>query len=450
MSNELTPVTHEKSTEMKWAEVVLFLTDASFLDNRKVSQWAEYFSTVTIAAKSQRPANLSDSITWYCYKEEQSRAEVWNVLADSSQKQWILFLVDDEIVRFGSLPEEHSIGSDKWPPVLIRHKKPGKDRQFYHMRMVNTSLSENGNIFAGKNLTDCTQFVRENEIELANQPVIVERKSCPIEHINIDEELSVKTNAPKLYLVQGERYIKEKKYVRAAAQYRQLLKKDKLLPFDRLAGVNGLASCLTEQHKWKKALVLAKESLKAESLQSLPYLIQFRIHELKKEWRKAHDILHQYYQRISLHSRANFDRKIEEGKTLVRLANVSLKDGNRKQAADYFDKLFSYKREEIDRSVLKKVLVLSIELENYERSVSLFERLLGKRLPDDLEQEHLEELDDYMTMFMQREWYEYVSNVYAKLHNAFPENRSYKRRLIVTLTKTNRLDKAKKMVANIV
>ncbi|WP_138430765.1 tetratricopeptide repeat protein [Fodinibius saliphilus] len=450
MNNELAPVAPQGNSGMEWAEVVLFLSDMSYLDNRKLSQWAEQFAHVTVAGKAERPEEITDGIDWYRYEEESVRSEVWNTILDKVRKNWVLFVEDDETVRLSSFPDKHSLSDRTWTPTLIRQEKEDRSRQFYQMRLINAAANNGSNIFSGRNLPDSTQYIRGHDIELSNHPIIIERESNPISHIDIDEELSVKEYSPKLYLVQGERYFNEKKYVRAAAQYRQLLKMEKLLPYDRLAAVNGLASCLTEQHKWTNAMTLAEESLKAESLQSLPYLIKYRIFELKKEWGKAHETLSQYYRRFSLYSRANFDRNIDEEKTLVSLANVALKSGDRKAAAGYFENLFSFKRGDIDRSLLKKVLVMSVELDDYERSVYLFERMFGDKLPDKLDAQGREELEEIMTLFMSRKWHEYVSQVYTKLHNAYPEDSTYKRRLIVTLTKTNRLDKAKSMVANIV
>lgn len=96
------------------------------------------------------------------------------------------------------------------------------------------------------------------------------------------------------------------------------------------------------------------------------------------------------------------------------------------------------------------MLLLSIELDDYDRSTNLFEQLFKERLPHNLDEEGQGELDKIMTLFMEREWYDYVSKVYNNLHDAHPQNRSYKRRLIVTLTKTNRLDRAKTMLGSMV
>lgn len=446
MNNELTPVLHQKSTDLKWVEVVLYLSDTAKLDRKKVRQWADQFSRVTVAAVGERPETLPDNVTWHSFKADCVRSEVWNALLEGAQKEWVLFIEDDEYIRFSSFPDERSINEKKWAPALIKHYKNGITRQIYQTRLVNATTG----IFEGRELPDCTRYIRENNIVLSNYPIIIERETNPTQHIDIDEELSIKRYSPKLYLVQGERYFNAKKYVHAAAQYRQVLKEEKLLPFDRLGAVNGLASCLAEQHKWTNAITLAKESLNAELFQSLPYLIQFKIHELRKEWYKAYEIMCKYHEHYSLHSRASFDKIIDEEQTLVDLAHMALRTGNRREAANYFDKFFTFKRGDVDRSLLYKVLVLSIELNDFERSVSLFESLFKKKLSDKLDEKDQEELNDIMTMFMKRKWYEYVSEVYTKLNQSYPENRIYKRKLIVALTKTNRLDKAKTMLANIV
>jgi hypothetical protein len=413
--------------------------------------WSTYFADLTVAGTGRAPDNLPADVNWYSYDEQESRAEVWNNLIQRCEVPWVFFLEDDEQLRFSSFPSRPMVDEQQWIPAIIQNNRQGAVHQYYHTRLVNTTALQSQRVFEGYNLPDATHYIRSNEIDLVSNPIIIERESNPFAHIDTDEELSQKAQSPRLYLVQGRRYFQDKKYVRAAAQFRQLLKKEKLLPFDRLAAVNGLASCLTEQHKWEKALSLCEQSLTAESLQRLPYLIQFRIHELRKEWQKAFEALKQYYDRLSLDSRASFDRQIDEEKTLVNLANVALKNGNRARATAYFEELFTFKRDNADRDLLEKALLLSIELNDFKRSVYLFERLYSDLLPPhQMDQEYREEIDEVMTMFMNQEWYEYVSGIYNKLHNAYPDDREYKRKFIVTLTKTNRLDKAKKMVANIV
>jgi tetratricopeptide (TPR) repeat protein len=451
MESGLRSVSQQNSNELDWITGVFFLSDREFLDLGKVKQWNRYFGELIIAATGDAPNYLPEEVRWYTYDSGVGRTHVWNTIITNENAGWFLFIEDDEQLRFSSFPKKPALDEKQWAPAIIKQENDEGEHQFYQMRLINSSCVEEGCVFSGYNLPDATDFVRSQDIELMNKPILIERESNPHEYIDVDKELSLKNYAPKLYLVQGKRNMENKKYVRALAQFRQLLKKEKLMPFDRLAGVNGMASCMAEQHKWEKALSLTRQSLEAESLQRLPYLIQFRIHELRKEWAKAVDALEHYYDRLSLFSRANFDQKLDEEKTLVHLAEVSLKAGQRAQATDYLEKLFTFKRGDADPALLEKALLLSIDLNDYKRSVYLFERMFGDLLPpNDMDEEHREEIDEVMTMFMKQEWFDYVSSIYKRLHKAYPDHSEYKRKLIVTLTKTNRLDQAKKMVGNIV
>ncbi|MCW9705349.1 tetratricopeptide repeat protein [Fodinibius salsisoli] len=450
MESGISSISDGENTRSDWLTGVLFLSDSAFYNTKKLRQWQGYFSELIVAGKGEAPQSLPEGVRWYQYDAESSRSKVWNTITEKVTGSWALFLEDDEQLQFSSFPNAQSLDKTEWAPAIINIQRNSTTHHYYQMRLVNVSMDE-GHIFQGHQLADATEFVRSNKINLSSKPIIIERDTSLYSHIDIEEELSLKKQAPKLYLVQGNRYLKAKKYVRASAQFRQLLKQEKLLPFDRLAAVNGLASCLAEQHKWERALSLCTQSLEAESLQRLPYLIQFRIHELRKQWQRAFEVLKQYYDRLALFSGASFDRKIDEEKTFVNLANVALKAGRRAKANEYFDKLFTFKRGNSDRAMLEKALMLSIELDDFERSTYLFEQMFGDQLPpNEMEEGIREEIDEVMTLFMTQNWYGYVSTVYKKLYDAHPGDQVYKRKLIVSLTKTNRLEQAKKMVANII
>ena len=79
--------------------------------------------------------------------------------------------------------------------------------------------------------------------------------------------------------------------------------------------------------------------------------------------------------------------------------------------------------------------------------MDLFERLFADSLPDKLDESGEEELSEIMDLFMKRQWYEYVAGVYSQLYEACPGNGTYRRKLIVTYTKTDRLNQAREMVA---
>ena len=432
------------SRSFEWAELVFFLSDMQYLDREKIADWNQRFAKLTVAGPQQRPPKLDASINWYCYNTERLRSSVWNELIADAGNEWLMFVEDDESIRFEEFPGKEAVHAKRWIPALILNNKEQSLEQYYQMRLVHSS---HAGLFDGGDLPDCTRYIRQNNIDLSEKALLIDRSSNPNDHVETDNELSLQEYAPQLYLILGRQYFDDGKYVRAAAQYRQLLKKEKLLPFDRIGAVNGLASCMAEQYKWQKALTLARESIDAEPQQCLPYLIQFKIHELNKQWSKAYEMLKNYYERFQFSSRANFDRSIGEEETVLMLANIALKAGKKQAASDLFEELFTLKRGSVDRSFLRQVLLLSIELSDHERSVYFFKQLFSKEQLQELDETKEKALNDFMSMFMKEGWYEHVADVYRELYAQQPQSQEYKRRLIVALTKTNKMERARELIA---
>ncbi|MTI86455.1 MAG: hypothetical protein FH748_00650 [Balneolaceae bacterium] len=429
-----------------WADLVVYLSDSKNLNVSQLTEWETIFHSVKVAGAGERPSQLPEQLSWHSYDEEATKVEVWNQLIMEAKSDWILFVEDDENIRFLDFPTIDNINENEWPPALILHDLKEKQKQYYQIRFVPKSA---GKVFDGKDLADCTRYITENEIGLSNIPILLVRESNPVEHIKPSDELTLKSYAAQLYLVQGEQYFKEGKYVHAAAQYRQLLKSEKLLPFDRLAAVNGMASCMAEQYKWPKAIALAKKSLDAEPFQSIPYLIKYKIYQLQKKWDEAYKWLAKYYDRINLYSRANFDVSISMEETLVNLAKLALKAKLREEATELLNELFDLKNGEVEPEFLQQLLILSVELSDYDKSVFFFKKIFNDEIEQGLDDSQNKELNDYMTMFMQNEWYEFVYKIYSRLYNEHPEEDEYKRRLIVVSIKTNRVEQARKLAAKV-
>jgi hypothetical protein len=429
------------------ADLAIFLTDLTYLKEEALERYGMFFNKVMIAAPGERPEDLNANIEWFSYEEDQYRSEIWNTLVAKADSEWLIFIEDEEKLKLDEVPDLKDLSKNIWAPTLLIQQKEDKQVQFYQLRMVNTQW-EGETLFTGLNLPDCTKFFVDHEIALTEKALVVERESYPFGHVDTEEELSIKDFSPQLYLVEGDRLFKEHKYVFAAAQYRQILKKERLIPFDRLAAVNGLASCLAEQYKWDKAVSLAEKSIEAEPFQGLPYLIKFKISQLNKQWEQALDALtkyyeHRYYERMNLYSKASFDVSLNLEGVLVTLADLCRKAGQKEQASDYLEELFSLKNGEMDSSFIHQLLVLSIELSDYQKSVFFFQKLYGDHIPLTINEKQRTELNDYMDMFMKKEWYGFVRDVYDDLHHAYPQDDEYRRRLIVTLIKTDNVEQAR-------
>lgn len=480
----------ETADDVSWVELVLYLTDIRHLDPKKLHRWSGLFHKISVAAPVIRPGSVPGTIRWHMYSKGDGRSEIWDRFLSDAGGEWVLFLEDDEEVRVHDMPDRAAIGPGRWAPSLILQTEEGGGCQTsYQMRLVPKSAGTSGRpLFDGKDIPDCTRTITGNNIRLSRQVIRIDRKSSPFRGVDPANELSVPNVSPGFYLEEGRTLFKAGKYVQAAAQYRRLLKMDHLLPFDRLAGVNGLAACLTEQFRWPQALKLTEQSIGAESRQRMPYLIQFRIYQLNKQWKEAYRALKSYHEVLPGMSMASFDQAIAAGESLYLMADSAFQAGVKEEALSCFEQFIAGGREKPDRPLLRRLLFLSIELSDYDKAVFYFEQLFepfttaagvseksgpqagerpgsptradvadgdeggtaGKR---DAELEEVElrevELNDAMAAFISRGWVEYASEVYGRLYQNDPGNDGYRRRLIVSLTKANRLDSARKVISGL-
>ena len=434
------------SNLIDWLELVIFLDDMSEAFNAKTENLCQVFTDITVIAPSERLMNFPDSIRWETYDKKEGRADLWNKKVKDTQKPWVLFLENGEDIDISDFPKKELLKANQWIPALII-QATGEEtyKQYYQTRLVPKSGKP---IFGGKNIPDATSHILENNISLSPIPIKLRRGTEPMSKTDPNDELSVQNFAPQLYLMSGNRYYEERKYVFAAAQYRRLLKMENLLPYDRLAAINGLAGCYVETYKWEKAIELAENSIEMEPMQYLPYLIQFRIYQLNKLWEKSLFVLEKYFEVLEVGSRANYDKYISSNETLLKLGKLAIKSGVRDKALRYYERYYRIKKGNVEPSFLEMLLVLSIELCDYEKSVYFFKEIFDEYIPDKLTEELKNKLNDYLSMFMVNGWYDYPFEVYDLLYEQESENGEYRRRLIVTLTKTNRIDKARRLIAS--
>lgn len=429
-----------------WIECVFHLPDTSNINIVQLQKLNKEFGALTILSPESRPEATVDTIEWVQYNpEEEGVVKRMNDLLKSAGKEWVLFLESGEDLRFYRLPEQEQLTSNTMVPAGVCHEDKKSTQSVYQVRLVHRSADSP---FAGKNLPDCTSYIIENEISLFVEPILIDRSSDLMEPIQVEEEMAIRKITPAAYLLQAERLMRDKKYVQAAAQYRNILKIERLLPFDRLGAVNGLTRSYTEQYKWPKALQLTEKSLEAEPVQRIPYLIQYRIHQLNKQWGKAYESLKAYYEYLNQPGKASYDKAIDEKETLEQLGELATKAGYKHDAFRYLEEIYAEQKSgDEDRHLLRKLLMISIELGIRERAIFYFKEIFEEYLPGELTDRLSADLDDYMTLFMTNKWYVFVAELYERLYTADPKNAEYRRRLIVALSKTDRIERARKLIA---
>ncbi len=441
----------KETRKSAWVDVVWYLSDIAFLNEETLSKLLMNYGSLTISSKTNRPANIPNNVTWNVYNEDEGRSDVWNSLLNVGTNEWKLFLMDDEILRLAEIDINISDNTKEWPATLIHHRGSEKNYQYYQMRLIHNF---DGFKFDGVNIPDATRSMLNEGIQIASVPIEIMATTNPNADVDIEEEMAIRNFAPQLYIENGFRLFKEKKFIHAAAQYRMIANSSAVLPFDRLSALNGIATCHAEMFRWEPALIAAERSIEEETFQHLPYLIKFKVNQLNKNWTEAYQALHKYYEntfyeRIKLHSKANYDVRITIEDTLISLVDLAFKAGYIQEAQEHLEDLFNLKEGKLEKSFLKQLLVLSIELEDFEKSEFFFKKLYAKKFPKNLTDQEVSLLNDYMEMFMKRNWYETVYEVYSELYYHYPQNDEFRRRLIVTLVKTGRVEQARNLASKV-
>lgn len=433
--------------DYSWIDCVFHLPSASQVYADKLETLKNAFGALTVLSPERGPDSVESSVNWVQYNPgTEGAAGKMNDLLKAADREWVLFLEAGEDLRLYTLPEKETLTPQVMVPAIISHEEETETRTVCQVRLIHRSAETP---FAGKNLPDCTRFIIDKEITLFEEPILIDRRSALMESISVEDEMSVCTITPAAYLLQAERLMQAKKYEQAADRFRSIMKIEQLLPFDRLGAINGLSRCYADQYKWQKALQLTEESLEAEPVQRTPYLIQYRIHKLNKQWAEAYESLKAYLESMNRAGRASYDRAIDEKETLEQLGELAAKAGRKPDAFRYLEEIYDKQENGGDegRHLLRKLLMISIELGKRERAIFYFQEIYEECLPDDLTDGQLAELDDYMTLFMTNSWYVYVADLYERLYTADPENAEYRRRLIVALSKADMLERARKLIA---
>jgi tetratricopeptide (TPR) repeat protein len=444
-----------RSTTMKNTELIVHLSKGEQLINANLNRYNDHFGSVTVVAHNDKPSYFTANVNWILMEPERTRSEVWNAMVANSEYEWLLFIENSEEIQLDSLSEEHEENFDCWAPALVTMHSDDKIRQFYMSRFVSTARVKEGEaLFSGINLPDFTRFVSENGITLSNFPIVIKRSEPLFVGIDHDEELSVKDFSPQLYLIEGHRLYKNRKYTHAAAMYRQCIKMKRLMSYDRLAAVNGLAGCQAEQHRWDQAVTLSESSLSAEPFQAVPYLIQYKIHLLNKQFGRAYEALklyyeYRHYEHMAIFSKANFDVFIPIEETLNLLSDLSVKLGQKEDALEYLEEIYEIREGQVESGIMHRLLIMSIDLENFVKSVFFFEKIYKEALLNGLDNDLKGQVHDYMDMFMKQGWYEYVYTVYSNLYYSSRKDDEFKRRLIVTMMKTDRIEQAKNLASRV-
>ena len=407
-------------------------------------------------AADERIDNLFESYTQYFEAVEiidenellevgDTKTSKWNYLAYNAKTPWILFIEGNEILETSNLSYLYELNNDTWSSCIVSVQTNKGIESYYQNRLVPTGIE---GIFQGKELPDTSNFILDNNVKFLHQSIDIQSDVIPWEQIDISAE-RVSLNSPvNLFLYEARKYISEQKFVQAASSYRVALKKDRLLSYDHLAALNGLARCYVEQHKWVRALELMEYSIDLEPQQHLAYLIKYKVYQLAKNWGAAVEVLNSYLQNYEIFSKSSHDIKIPYDETVLELSNLHLDLGMKDKAYEYYCDFLNTSLEEV-RESHHLALKMAIGLEKKREANKHFKFLYPDILSLNLDKIETKQFHDYMEMFLENNWHSTVEKIYTKLYEAYPTNRMYRRKLIATLIKADKLELAREIMQKV-
>ncbi len=428
-------------------EPVIHLSRKAVPEPRRLIKWIGVFRQVHIAASYACPESLRGKVNWYHYGLDEPVAAIWNHMLMHVTSDRALFLLDDETVDLQELAAIAGHSGEMWIPTKIQWPEGGFERHCYQVRLVPATAKHP---FEGMDLPDATRYIManggQNGGQLAECPVSIMRGSDPFGNIVVEKELSTRYPAAQLHLVTGIRHFEAGRYVHAAAQFRRVIQSTSVLLFDKVAAVNGLASCKAEQYKWTRAVELAEESIRLQPSQQLPYLILFRIHQLAKRWTEAHEILEACFHVHGRRSEASFDKSLPEQELLSLMGDMAFRAGKRNDSFRHYRHLYELLKGGAPHDLTERLLLLALEENEYELSMDCFQELFGDPDSGTMDEYWESAVFDYLGHFMENGWYEFASGYYERMMQQKPENEVYKRRWVVALSKSKDIEKARSLL----
>ncbi len=315
----------------------------------------------------------------------------------------------------------------------------------YQVRIFPTPESED-DLFEGFTVPDINRSFQYSGWELADE-IIPIHKSSPLFKIR-DAEREIDEEKSKLMSLFWQAILdsEHQQYNRAEDKFRRVLKDDKLFEFDYLAALNGLANALVEQHKLEEASTVATKSLSVNNRQRSPYLTLYKVNKLSGKPDSAYKYLSDYLHTLRFASRANLDVSLSLSECHYLMANTTFKQGNYERAFHHFERFYELNDGQVRQPVLEKLFIYAIELENYDKSVQYFDDIFGDYIPDNLDDDMSARLLESLSLFMDNEWYDFVSDIYQQLVAHNPEDNKLLNGWITTLIKNKEIEKAQELL----
>lgn len=409
----------------------------------RLTETADRFSEKYWLTGTDAPPDAADGFEVREWDGEEGPVAALNRVVAASDCSRFLLLYADETPDGKLLPDE--TGEKSCAAFKLCQEGEGQSRHDYQLRLF--PAPSEGALFEGYGIPDPTRaFHREEWVRAETVPVLRKRISAyPAGRVSEEAERCGDTLLAPLW--RGLAEAEEQGYARAEEHFKQVLDGRPLLDFDRLAALNNLAHAQVEQHKLEAAMDAARRSLDHNPIQCAPYLILQRAYLMSGDREKSFSALQSYLEHLSRDSEANLDTRLSASATHYLMGEQKFREGDYEGAFRHYGEYHRLEEGEVDREILEKLFIYSIELENREKSITYFNELFGEFLPDRLDGEMSARLLESLSLFMDNGWYDFVSEIYEELVTHNPGDNELLNGWITTLIRNKEIEKARSLIS---
>jgi|GEM_PF-3421801 len=374
----------------------------------------------------------------------QPRVSILNMIVHQVSTPWIFYLNADETIDWYSLLA-WTTELNKTYSVTIQTTQESHSA-FSQSQEVRLFPRPEESCFTGHTLPYASQLLQKENWVCEQSNLIIQKKSELYSVGILDKEYALTEDKEWAFLLNAMNRSGNGRYKEAEYFFRRALKGDRLLQADRLAAMNGLADALWEQHRFADAEETADMSLQLTCKQRMPYLVLYRISHYKGNSEVAYRYLSKYLKYAELQSTAHFDVSTPIAECHNLLMQLASENGDYSKTLFHLEQLYKLNGGNLDEKLLEKLLILSIELEQYEKAVTYFNALFCPLEPQHFTTRKRSMMYEMLSFFNEKNWHHFTCNVYEKLFHQQQQDDQLLNRWVATLTKSGEIKKAQQLI----
>jgi hypothetical protein len=377
------------------------------------------------------------------YSHEDGKVAALNKAVKLIETPFFMVLENDEFCLPSKLPSK--LKPDTCYCALIDVATDNEPQRNYQGRIFPTPDFDDG-LFEGFTVPDITNSFNRMNWKFSNKFIPIHKRKPLFKISDAEKEIAMDKSKRMSLFWQAILDTDNQQYNKAEEKFRKVLKDDILFEFDRLAALNGLANALVEQHKLEEAKHFASRSLAINKRQRSPYLTLYKVSKLSGKPDSAYKYLSDYLHTLRFASRANLDVNLSLSECHYLMADTTFKQGDYDRAFRHYEWFYELNNRNVSQPVLEKLFIYAIELKNYDKSVQYFDDIFGDYIPDNLDDDMSARLLESLSLFMDNEWYDFVSDIYEQLVEHNPEDNKLLNGWITTLIKNKEIEKAQELL----